>query len=72
MSRVVNNDGTPNSSFKADVIAGLATTAYVDDNIATAKAELSANIDGEGADLTLFVQKDSNGHIESSATLSAD
>lgn len=72
MSRVVNNDGSPNSTFKADVIAGLATTAYVDDNIATAKAELSANIDGEGADLTLFVQKDSNGNIESSARLSAD
>lgn len=72
MSRVVNNDGTPNSSFKADVIAGLATSAYVDDKVATAKAELSANIDGQGADLTLFVQKDSSGHIESSAKLSAD
>ena len=104
MSRVVNNDGTPNSSFKADVIAGLATSAYVDDKAATAKTEaiaaaktnttnavaglasevyvdnkvatavasLSAQIDGEGADLTLFVQKDSNGNIESSAKLSAD
>ena len=72
MSRVVNNDGTPNSSFKADVIAGLATSAYVDDKVATAVATLSANIDGQGADLTLYVQKDSNGNIESSAKLSAD
>ena len=104
MSRVVNNDGSPNSSFKADVISGLASTAYVDNKSATAKTEaiaaaktnttnavaglasevyvnnkvatavasLSAQIDGEGADLSLYVQKDSNGNIESSAKLSAD
>jgi hypothetical protein len=42
MSRVVNNDGTPNSSFKADVISGLASTAYVDDKSASAKTEAIA------------------------------
>lgn len=71
MSRVVNDDGSPNSTFKSDVIAGLALQTSVDE-IATAVATLSANIDGEGADLSLYVQKDSDGNIESSAKLSAD
>ena len=42
MSRVVNSNGTPNSAFKADVIAGLASTTYVDDKAATAKTEAIA------------------------------
>lgn len=42
MSRVVNSNGTPNSAFKADVIAGLASTTYVDDKTATAKTEAIA------------------------------
>lgn len=50
MSRVVSssdpnnqNYGKPNSNFKADVIAGLATETYVDDNIASAKTSVLAS-----------------------------
>ena len=43
MSRVVNSDGTPNATFKADVITGLASTASVTQDIATAKSEVIAS-----------------------------
>ena len=71
MSRVVNSDGTPNSTFKSDVIAGLATEVYADNAAASAKTSLVASINDKTAGITVFAEK-SGGKLESGVTIDAD
>lgn len=79
MSRVVAstdpddtaNYGKPNSTFKTDVIAGLATEAYVDGSVASASSTLSSSIGDVSAAVTTKVSK-SDGKIESGVTIQAD
>lgn len=71
MSRVVNDNGTPNSNFKSDVIAGLATEAYADGAAASAKSSLVASINDKTAGITVFAEK-SGGKLESGVTIDAD
>ena len=79
MSRVVassdpnsSNYGKPNSDFKTDVIAGLATEVYVDGSVASASSTLSSSIGNVSAAVATKVTKDSSGKIESGVTISAD
>ena len=78
MSRVVASSdpssddyGKPNSTFKTDVIAGLATTTYADNAAAGAKTSLIASINDKSAGITVFAEK-SNGKLESGVTIQAD
>lgn len=71
MSRVVNSDGTPNSTFKSDVIAGLATEVYADNAAASAKTSLVASINNKTAGITVFAEK-RGGKLESGVTIDAD
>ena len=79
MSRVVastdpndtDNYGKPNSAFKTNVIAGLATEAYVDGSVASASSTLSSSIGDVSAAVTTKVSK-SDGKIESGVTIQAD
>ena len=79
MSRVVAstdpnnaNYGKPNTTFKSDVIAGLATEAYADGAAAGATASLVAAINDKSAGISVMVTKDANGTIDSNIKLNAD
>lgn len=71
LSRVVQSDGTPNSTFKTNVIAGLATQTYVTDNVASARTSLIADINNKTAGITVFATKTGN-TIDTGIKLQAD
>ena len=72
LSQVVQNDGTPNSTFKTNVTSGLITSSDADNKVAAARTSLIADINNKSAGISVFATKDANGVIDTGITLKAD
>lgn len=76
LSQVVQNDGTPNNTFKTNVTSGLITSSdagtLADNKIASARTTLIADINSKSAGISVFATKDANGVIDTGITLKAD
>ena len=76
MSRVIvkSKDANDNDVYtvQSDIISGVVNSTTFTNGVATATSTLSSTVDGHTSAIATKVSKDSNGVIESSATISAD